>query len=73
MCPIGAGSCATGQRLFWHDDFHVGNIQKDIGHEEGSRQATLRTELIRSATKLSGALQNRAVCCDTYRVVAFFQ
>jgi hypothetical protein len=36
------------------------------------RQATLRTELIHSATKLSGALQNRAACCDTYTFVAFF-
>lgn len=32
----------------------------------------MRTELIHSATKLSGAHQNRAACCDTYTVVAFF-
>ena len=32
----------------------------------------MRTELIHSATKLSGALQNRAACCDTHTVDAFF-
>jgi hypothetical protein len=46
--------------------------KKDTGHEEGSRQATLRAELIHSATKLSGAHQNRAACCATDTVVAFF-
>jgi len=48
-------------------------MRQDIGHEEGSRQTTLRTELIHSAAKLSGALQNWAACCNAYTVVDFFQ